>query len=123
VSAETKIRERAARIHQAEQDRAALPKDLQAAQKAGASIADLMEWTQYSRSTIFYLLKETFYVKRSTDTRDGWTGPIRSERQADREAAAWVAAGWSAEVVPSSPEVKREVRAWQKARNVALGRI
>jgi hypothetical protein len=38
----------------------------------------------------------SFYVKRNTDSRDGWTGPIRSERQANREASAWRDAGWTA---------------------------
>jgi hypothetical protein len=58
MTAEATIRERAAHIHQAEQDRAALPADLKKAQKAGATVAQLMEWTGYSRRTIFYLLKE-----------------------------------------------------------------
>jgi hypothetical protein len=63
------------------------------------------------------------YVKRSRDGRDGWTGPIRSPRQAAKEAAAWIDAGWTAQVVDSTPDVKREVRAWQRARNIEHGRV
>jgi hypothetical protein len=59
----------------------------------------------------------SFYVKRSTlDGKFGWTGPIRSRARADREAAAWVDCGRKAEVVPSTPEVRAEVRAWVKAK-------
>lgn len=77
----------------------------------------------------------SFYVKRSrpahpsdheasvVDGRKvGWTGPIRSERQAHREAAAWCDGGWSGNVVAGSPEVKREAREWQKARDIEHGR-
>lgn len=59
----------------------------------------------------------SYYVKRSrpgvVGTKRGWTGPIRSERQAHRERAAWTEAGWEAEVVPSSPAVRAEVRKWE----------
>jgi hypothetical protein len=60
----------------------------------------------------------SFWVKRQDPARmkTSWTGPIRSERQAGREADAWTDAGWSAEVVPSSPEVRAEVRAWERSR-------
>lgn len=57
------------------------------------------------------------YVKRTNPQgRVGWTGPIRSDRQAQREADAWLDAGWEAEVHPSTPAVKAEVRAWEKAK-------
>jgi hypothetical protein len=59
----------------------------------------------------------SFFVKRSSGTRQGWTGPIRSERQADREVAAWQSAGWTAERVNSTPEIRREVSTWQKEAN------
>lgn len=68
----------------------------------------------------------SFYVRRirlesGTSGRPvgevGWVGPIRSERQAGREKAAWEADGnFSAEVVPSSQEVRAEVREWTKGR-------
>jgi len=69
----------------------------------------------------------SFYVRRTriADGRVGWTGPIRSARQAERERAAWVGdppyerdypALFTAEIVPSTPEVRAEVRAWQKER-------
>ena len=59
----------------------------------------------------------SFYVRRSraSDGRPGWTGPIRSERQAGREAEAWQSVGWFAEVVPSTAEVRAQARAWQRA--------
>jgi hypothetical protein len=47
--------------------------------------------------------------------RTGWTGPLRSPRQADRETAAWTEAGWQAGPVRSTPEVREQVRAWQRA--------
>jgi hypothetical protein len=69
----------------------------------------------------------SYYVKRTRPARAddnlrrvvdgikiGWTGPIRSERQAGRETAAWQDAGWTAELVKSTPAVRAEVRAWQK---------
>jgi hypothetical protein len=67
-----------------------------------------------------------YYVKRTriTSGRIGWTGPIRSARQAERERAAWTneppyadgsPPNFTAEVVESTPEVRAEVRAWQKA--------
>jgi hypothetical protein len=59
----------------------------------------------------------SFYVERVAPTgRIGWTGPIRSERQARREADAWRGSGWSAVVRPTSPEVRAKVRAWEKAK-------
>lgn len=57
----------------------------------------------------------SYYVKRTAAARQSWTGPIRSEKQADREATAWREAGWVAEVVPSSAAVRAEVRSWEKA--------
>jgi hypothetical protein len=58
------------------------------------------------------------YVKRERDGRIGWTGPIRSASQVVRERDAWIDAGWSAEVVPSSPQVHKEVRAWVRMRRL-----
>jgi hypothetical protein len=58
----------------------------------------------------------SWYVKRSTDYGYGWTGPIRSARQAERERDAWQAIGRNAEVVESTPAVRAEVRAWERQR-------
>jgi hypothetical protein len=59
----------------------------------------------------------SFYVRRTrADGEVGWTGPIRSERQAERERDAWRDCGREAEVVPSTPEVRAEVRAWERAK-------
>jgi len=63
----------------------------------------------------------SYYVKRSNSERHGWTGPIRSGRQADREVSAWQSAGWHAERVASSPEVQREVSRWQRDANRRRG--
>lgn len=57
-----------------------------------------------------------FYVKRNRCDRVGWVGPIRSEKQAGKEAAAWIGEGWGAVVLPSSPEVRAQIRAWQQAK-------
>ena len=51
------------------------------------------------------------YVKRERDGRVGYVGPIRSKRQAERERLAWVESGFSAVVLPSTPEVRAVVRA------------
>lgn len=58
------------------------------------------------------------YVKRTNPETDrvGWTGPIRNDKQAEREATAWRDAGWAAEVHPSTPEIRAQVRAWEKAK-------
>lgn len=59
----------------------------------------------------------SFYVRRVTSAgRVAWTGPIRSERQAGREAQAWRDAGRSAEVVESTADVRAQVRAWERAK-------
>jgi hypothetical protein len=55
------------------------------------------------------------YVKRTRGDAVGWVGPIRSERQAYREADAWRQAGWHAVVRVSAPDVRAAVRAWQRA--------
>lgn len=55
------------------------------------------------------------WVRRRAGERTAWTGPIRSPRQAGKEADAWRSVGWDAEVVPSTPAVRAEVRAWQKS--------
>jgi hypothetical protein len=68
----------------------------------------------------------SYYVKRTriADGRIGWTGPIRSARQAEKERAAWMheppyertyPASFTAEIIESTPEVRAEVRAWQKS--------
>ena len=71
----------------------------------------------------------SFYVKRvkigkglhRPDGYVGWTGPIRTQAQAEREAEAWNTAEgslgdrWQAGVVESTPEVKAAVRAWSRA--------
>lgn len=65
----------------------------------------------------------SWYVKRERGTRVGWVGPIRSEAQADREVAAWTnpdphrwgeAGPWTAAKYPTSPQVRAEVRAWER---------
>lgn len=57
----------------------------------------------------------SYYVHRINENgRQGWTGPIRSEKQANKEAEAWKDAGQEATVYESSPEVKARVRAWDK---------
>jgi hypothetical protein len=47
--------------------------------------------------------------------RIGWVGPLPSRIRAEREAAAWISAGWSCEVKVSTPTVRAEIRAWQRA--------
>ena len=43
----------------------------------------------------------------------GWTGSIRSIKQARREQRAWEEAGnWRAEVLESTPAVRAQVRDW-----------
>jgi hypothetical protein len=60
---------------------------------------------------------ESFYVRRLTPLgRLGWTGSIRSRRRAEREAQAWRDAGWFADVLPNTPDVRKRVRAWQRLR-------
>jgi hypothetical protein len=56
----------------------------------------------------------SFYVKRERDGRTGWTGPIRSELQAGREAEAWRLVNWTADVVQSTPEVRKQIREWER---------
>ena len=61
------------------------------------------------------VVPESFYVRRLTPLgRLGWTGPIRSRRQAEREAQAWRDAGCLADVLPNTPDVRAQVRAWQR---------
>lgn len=84
----------------------------------------------------------SFYVKRTQhgdapnkpDGSIGYTGPIRSRAQAEKEREAWegvtrgisrvgnalVPSGsygqtWTAEVLESTPAVRADVRAWTKA--------
>jgi hypothetical protein len=68
----------------------------------------------------------SYYVKRFKQETPGgyaWIGPIRSARQAYREAEAWVKTGtYPVYVVESSREIRREVRSWQRAVNVLHGR-
>jgi hypothetical protein len=58
----------------------------------------------------------SFYVRRrEIETgRLGWTGPIRSERQAGREVPAWENCGRTAEKLASTPRVRADVRAWDR---------
>lgn len=70
--------------------------------------------------------RPSFYVARTRLHDDpsegrkagevGWVGPIRSEAQAKKEAAAWDSTGnFTAVVHPSTPEIRSAVRAWMKA--------
>lgn len=57
-----------------------------------------------------------FYVKRSSKQNAAgfaYVGPL-SEARAQKEAAAWVAAGESVDVIESTPAVKAAVRLWDK---------
>jgi hypothetical protein len=66
----------------------------------------------------------SFYVKREKEgRRTGWVGPIRSYQQARREFAAWEDSGWSAKIEDSTPEIRREVREWQREADKRLGRV
>lgn len=63
----------------------------------------------------------SYYVRRhrTTSTADSFTGPIRTERQAQREAAAWndsTEGEWVATVEPSTPTLRAEIRAWEKSK-------
>lgn len=68
----------------------------------------------------------SYYVQRQRDgrpdygpndpPRQGWTGPIRSLKQAQREVEAWQEAGWQACALESTPEIRALVRAWEKNR-------
>lgn len=58
----------------------------------------------------------SYYVKRERFNSIGWTGPIRSPRQAEKEKQAWIAAGWTATTMPSTPKVRRQIREWERAR-------
>jgi hypothetical protein len=75
----------------------------------------------------------SYYVRRDKPGTPGgyaYVGPIRSARQAGREAEAWNDAGREAENPPynavvmlSTPEVRAAVRAWVKAVNARRARI
>lgn len=52
---ETAIRER---VDLMRSQRDLLKQELREAHNAGATVAQLMEWTGYSRRTIFYMLKD-----------------------------------------------------------------
>ena len=57
------------------------------------------------------------YVKRTSKRNPAgiaYVGPIRSEAQANREAAVWREAGETAEVLQSTPAVRRDVNRWQR---------
>jgi hypothetical protein len=57
----------------------------------------------------------SYYVKRSGGRLGyAFVGPIRSEKQAQKEVKAWQSAGHTAEILPSSPLTRAEVRAWTK---------
>lgn len=67
--------------------------------------------------------RQSYYVKRVNENgRGGWTGPIRSERQARKEVTAWESAGWVAWLEEATPAVRREVKAWQRERDIFHGR-
>lgn len=53
---ETVVRER---MDLMRSQRAQLAQELKQARKAGATIQQLIEWTGYSRRTIYYMLEET----------------------------------------------------------------
>jgi hypothetical protein len=68
--------------------------------------------------------RRTHYCRRVrlSTGRVGWTGPLPLAR-AQAEVAAWREAtdsldrhDWEAELVEATPEVRAEVRAWEKAR-------
>lgn len=73
----------------------------------------------------FYVKRERFVGQTGRQIcwpqhiRIGWTGPIRSARQAERERAAWVNAGWAATVEQSTPEVRKQVRDWERDNKTA----
>lgn len=58
-----------------------------------------------------------YFVRRTHPEtgRVGFTGPLPASR-VDREAQAWKDAGWAAEVAEATPEVRAEVRAWERAK-------
>lgn len=66
----------------------------------------------------------SFYIRRTriADGHIGWTGPIRSYRQARREFTAWNDAGWDAVIEDGTPEIRADVRAWQREADVRHGR-
>lgn len=55
---ETSVRDRADRVRSLEAERLELRAEIRQAKKAGATVKQLMEWTGYSRRTIFYMLKD-----------------------------------------------------------------
>ena len=63
-----------------------------------------------------------FYVRREhPDGRHGWVGPLPAA-QAEREAAAWRAAGCSAEIRSNDSATRGQVKAWQHAADKRHGR-
>lgn len=54
-----------------------------------------------------------FYIHRTRPGREDWTRTTAC--CAGREAAAWRLVGWDTETVPTSPEVRARVRAWERA--------
>ena len=67
----------------------------------------------------------SFYVKRTSKQNAagiGYTGPIRSFAQAQKEADAWTETGEVCEVLASTAAVKAAVRAWEKASNLPNAR-
>jgi hypothetical protein len=68
--------------------------------------------------------RQSYYVERSRayPAAYGWTGPIRSHRQALREQAAWNDSGWAAIVFESTPGVRAAVREWQRQADKRHGR-
>lgn len=76
-------------------------------------------------------MRTRFYVKRTRTKQSktltgrtgqlgyvGWTGAIVGIERAGREAAAWKNTGeWDVQVLPSTPDVRRQVREWEANRN------
>jgi hypothetical protein len=50
------------------------------------------------------------HAREASNEQDGYVGPIPWER-AEAEADAWRSCGWSAEVLPVTPELRRLVNA------------
>jgi hypothetical protein len=74
----------------------------------------------------YYVKRRRVIVNSDTDPRHvdpgiGWTGPIRSPKQAEKERQALENAGWTAEVVPSTPEVRKQIREWERSKRTRLG--
>lgn len=60
----------------------------------------------------------SYYVSRPSTRDEGelsWVGPLRTAKQAHKEATAWVSTGaYPVRVHESTPEVRKQVRDFQK---------